>query len=90
MDHALFTHLKKRHFLAFFVSLLCSMIIVAAMPVYLPIGQTDAIGLPILAFPFLWSALFLHSYIAQKLKYAFLMQGLLIVSHSYFIYSALR
>lgn len=63
----LFTKPRRRVLLATLGVLLVSVIIVAGMPGYLPISQSNAIGLPVIFYPVLWLSLFLWALFDSKL-----------------------
>ncbi|MGH1370818.1 MAG: hypothetical protein ACRBBW_02200 [Cellvibrionaceae bacterium] len=62
-------------------SLLISVVITAAMPVYLPFNQGDRIAGPTLLFPFLWLGLFVYSATAVSMTRVWTVLGCLLVSH---------
>jgi len=77
----LFSHSFLRVLTAVLGCLLVSVVIVAAMPTYLPFELGNRIAGPSLLFPFLWLALFLYSVIASSLLRVWSLLGVLLVSH---------
>lgn len=62
----LFTSVKSRLAAALFGAILTATFMVAGMPGYLPFGQIDAIGVPIMLYPFIWTALFIYAFLAKS------------------------
>ncbi|KPZ72506.1 hypothetical protein AN944_00748 [Shewanella sp. P1-14-1] len=87
--NATFTHLKARSFAAIVLALITATIMIPGMTTYLPFHQNDAIGIPILLFSFIWTALFIYSYMATSVKYVYLIMLTLIISHSLLAYFSL-
>jgi len=84
-----FTAFKNRTFLAVVLTLITSVLMIPAMPTYLPVVQNDAIGIPVLLFPFIWTGLFIYSYMAESVKQVWLVMISLNVIHISCIYFAL-
>jgi hypothetical protein len=70
-------------------ALLAAVVTTAAMPLYLPLPQTDSIGIPILFFPLTWLLLFLFSAICHRLALVWLLQAALVLVHGVMIYGVL-
>jgi len=70
--------------------LFVSVVMTAAMPVYLPFNQGDRIAGPTLLFPFVWLSLFLYSAMCRSIKRVWGVLALLLVSHSLLIIWALK
>lgn len=85
----LFTAVKQRILAATLGVLLVAALLVAAMPAYLPFGTTDAIGVPIILFPFFWVGLFLYCFLAKSVWRVWSVLALTAVGHAYVIYSQL-
>ena len=58
-EQGLFSHFPWRITLASLVVFVVALVVAAGMPIYLPIGQANSIGLPIIFFPVIWLTLFL-------------------------------
>ncbi|MGL1956844.1 MAG: hypothetical protein OCD00_05945 [Colwellia sp.] len=84
-----FSYFKSRTFSAIVLTLITAVVIIPGMSTYLPFHQNDAIGIPILLFPFIWTALFIYSYMAKSIKQVFLVMSALIMVHVSCIYLAL-
>lgn len=84
-----FSYLPARLVAATAMVLLTSVLIVPGMSTYLPVHQNDAIGLPILLFPFVWSGLFIYCFVEHSVKRMWLVLVALAVIHIAFIYFAL-
>lgn len=81
-----FTHLKARSFAAIVLALITATVMIPGMTTYLPLHQNDAIGIPILLFSFIWTGLFIYSYMAKSVKYVYFIMLALITSHSLLAY----
>lgn len=86
---ATFNAFKNRTFLAVVMTLIASVVMIPGMATYLPFHQNDNIGLPILFFPFIWTALFMYSYMAKSVARVWLVMLAIILSHVACIYFAL-
>ncbi len=84
-----FSRLKNRLFAAIVMVLVTSVLIVPGMTTYLPLHQNDAIGLPILLFPFIWTALFIYCFMAESLWRVWAVLTGLAVLHGLCVYLAL-
>ncbi len=63
----LFSKPVRRVLLATLGVLVVSIVMVAGMPVYLPLSQSNALGLPVIFFPVLWLSLFLWALFDTRL-----------------------
>lgn len=84
-----FSHLKSRLFAAIFMVLIASTVTIPGMATYLPFHQNDAIGLPILLFPFIWTGLFIYCFMAQSVKRVWISLFALACFHIGCVYVAL-
>jgi hypothetical protein len=84
-----FNAFKNRTFLALVLTLITSVIMIPGMSTYLPLVQTDAIAVPVLMFPFIWTALFIYSYMATSVRNVWLLMVSLNAVHITCIYFAL-
>lgn len=84
-----FDRFKNRTFLAIVLTLITSVVMIPGMSTYLPLHQNDAVGLPILLFPFIWTALFIYSYMANSVTKVWVVMSSLTVIHIVCIYLAL-
>lgn len=89
MARPLFTHPRSRAWASALGSLVTSVLVTAAAPLYLPFSQTDSIGIPILLFPVTWLALFLYSALAARVDVVWLVLAGLGLSHAALIYLAI-
>jgi len=87
--NAAFNAFKNRTFLAIVMTLVASVVMIPGMATYLPFHQNDAIGLPILFFPFIWTGLFIYSYMAKSVLQVWTVLSALILIHVACIYFAL-
>lgn len=87
--NATFNAFKNRTFLALVMTLIASVVMIPGMATYLPFHQNDAIGLPILFFPFIWTGLFMYSYMAKSVTQVWVVLSALILIHLACIYFAL-
>lgn len=79
---SVFSALKSRNFAGILMAFITSVIIIPGMTTYLPLSQGDTIAIPILLFPFIWSGLFLYSYLAKNAWHPWLFMLLLTISHA--------
>ncbi|MEP1385588.1 MAG: hypothetical protein ABJJ44_10010 [Paraglaciecola sp.] len=84
-----FNGFKNRTFLAIVLTLITSVVMIPGMATYLPLHKNDAIGLPTLFFPFIWTALFIYSYMAKSITKVWFVMSALILIHIACIYFAL-
>jgi len=84
-----FDRLKSRHFAALLMALLTSTVMIPGLTTYLPLSAADQIAIPILLFPFIWTGLFIYSYMAQKVWHPWLLMLVLTISHGVLSYLAL-
>lgn len=87
--NATFSYFKTRMFCAIVLTLITSVVMIPGMSTYLPLHQNDAIGIPILLFPFIWTALFIYSYMAKSLKQVIAVMTTLTIIHVVCVYFAL-
>lgn len=64
-------------------------VLIPGMTTYLPFNMADQIAVPILLFPFIWTALCLYSYMAEKAWQPWALMLLLCISHGTLSYIAL-
>lgn len=81
-----FTHPKLRVVTACLIVLIVTTIMIPGMSTYLPFGVADQIGVPILFFPFLWTAFFIYCFIAEKVWHVWLLLTVLGISHGLLVY----
>ena len=84
-----FDAFKSRTFAATILTLIASVVMIPGMATYLPLHQNDAVGLPILLFPFIWTALFIYSYMAKSIKQVWAVLLSLTIIHLVCCYLAL-
>ena len=84
-----FNAFKNRTFLALVMTLLTAVIMIPGLSTYLPLHKNDAIGIPTLLFPFIWTGLFIYCYMAVSVKRVWLLMITLNVIHIACIYFAL-
>jgi len=84
-----FNFFKTRTFSAIVLTLITSVVMIPGMSTYLPFHQNDAIGIPILLFPFIWTTLFIYSYLATSIKQVYLVMLTLTLVHIACVYFAL-
>jgi len=85
----LFTSVRQRILAATLGVLFVTILLVAAMPAYLPVGTTDAIGLPIMLFPIFWVGFFLYCFLAKSIWRVWGVLSVVALLHVYVIYSQL-
>lgn len=71
----------SRNIAACLMALLTATVMIPGISVYLPLGIADRIGIPIFLFPFIWTGLFLYSYLAKNAWHPWLVMVLLIIVH---------
>lgn len=84
-----FSHLKSRLVAAIFMVLIASTVTIPGMATYLPFHQNDAVGLPILLFPFIWTGLFIYCFMAESIKRVWIFLTLITLVHIVCSYLAL-
>lgn len=84
-----FDAFKSRTFAATVLTLITSVVMIPGMATYLPLHLNDAVGLPILLFPFIWTGLFIYSYMAKSIKQVWLVLLALTAVHIACCYMAL-
>lgn len=85
-----FDSVVSRNFAAVIMALITATVMIPGMTAYLPLNITDQIAVPILLFPFIWTALFIYSYMAKKAWHAWALMLLLTLSHALFSWLALQ
>lgn len=84
-----FSNFKSRLTAAILMVLFTSVLIIPGMATYLPFHRNDAVGLPILLFPFVWAGLFIYCFIESSIKRLWLVLVGLAAIHILMIYMAL-
>ena len=84
-----FTATRRRHLIACVLALITAVIMIPGMTTYLPFQMNEQILLPILLFPVIWTALFIYSYLAQKVWQPFVVMIALCVLHGLLSFWAL-
>lgn len=84
-----FSSPKSRLVAACLMALVTSTITVTGMTTYLPFVVTDKVGIPILLFPFIWTALFIYAYLAKSAWRAWGLMLMLAMVHGLLAYLAL-
>lgn len=88
-DSHTFSYLKTRIVAAVFMVLITSTLMIPGMATYLPFHKNDAVGLPILLFPIIWSALFIYCFMETSMKRLWAVLVSLAAIHVVCIYMAL-
>ena len=88
-DNQTFSYLKTRIVAAVFMVLITSTLMIPGMATYLPFHKNDAVGLPILLFPIIWSVLFIYCFMEASMKRLWAVLIALAVIHFVCIYMAL-
>ncbi|WP_252736013.1 hypothetical protein [Aestuariibacter sp. A3R04] len=86
---SVFSFLKTRIFAAVIMVMITSTVMIPGMSTYLPFNQNDAVGLPILLFPFIWAALFIYCFLVTSVKQLWAVLVSLAAIHIICIYFAL-
>ena len=86
---SVFTSIKSRNLAGVLMAFITCVVLIPGMTTYLPFNQADQIAVPILLFPFIWTALCLYCYMAEKAWQPWALMGLLCVSHGALSYLAL-
>lgn len=84
-----FDRLKSRNFAGLLMALITSTVMIPGLTTYLPLSAADQIAIPILLFPFIWTGLFIYSYMAQKSWHPWVLMWVLTISHAILSYLAL-
>lgn len=85
----LFSSPRSRVFASTLGVLVVSLLMTAAMPLYLPFSQADSLGIPIIGFPITWLGLFLAVLFIEKIWRVWMLLATLSAIHSVLIYMAL-
>lgn len=88
-SRSVFTSITSRNFAACLMALITSVIMIPGMSTYLPFSAVDQIGLPIFMFPFIWTALFIYSYMSSKTWHPWALMFGLAVIHGVLCFLAL-
>jgi|TARA_B110000014_G_C19766681_1_gene399032 heme/copper-type cytochrome/quinol oxidase subunit 4 len=86
---SVFTSIKSRNIAAVLMAFITCVVLIPGMTTYLPFNMADQIAVPILLFPFIWTALCLYSYMAEKAWQPWALMLLLCISHGTLSYIAL-
>lgn len=84
-----FTAIKSRNIAGVFMAFITCVMLIPGMTTYLPFSATDQIAMPILLFPFIWTALCVYSYLAEKVWQPWALMIVLSLSHGALSYLAL-
>ncbi len=86
---SVFTALKSRNVAGVLMAFVTCVILIPGMTTYLPLNMADQIAVPILLFPFIWTALCLYSYMAEKAWHPWGVMLALSISHGVLSFLAL-
>ncbi len=86
---SVFTSIESRNFAGCLMAFITCIVLIPGMTTYLPFSAADQIAVPILLFPFIWTALCLYSYMAEKAWHPWALMMTLILSHAGLSYLAL-
>ena len=86
---SVFNAMTSRNFAGILMAFITSTIMIPGMTIYFPLSGADQIAVPILLFPFIWTALCLYSYLATKVWHAWALMGVLALFHAALSYVAL-
>lgn len=86
---SVFTSLKSRNIAGVLMAFVTCIMLVPGMTTYLPFSPADQIAVPILLFPFIWTALCVYSYLAEKAWHPWALMLSLSLSHGILSYFAL-
>ncbi|NKF52294.1 hypothetical protein G3R49_17175 [Shewanella sp. WXL01] len=84
-----FSAVKRRNLMAIILALITATVMIPGMTVYLPFSFEEQILIPILLFPFIWSGLFIYTYMAEKAWHPLVVMLALTFSHAGLSYYAL-
>lgn len=84
-----FSAVTSRHFAGLLMAFITCVLMIPGMTTYLPFGAVDQIAIPILLFPFIWTALCLYSYLAEKAWQPWVLMLLLSAVHAALSFQAL-
>lgn len=88
-DTPLFSAPRSRSLAVILGALVAAVVTTAGMPTYLPLVQTDSIGIPIVLFPLTWLLLFLFCAMSKSVTRVWLLLAVLTFVHAFLIYRAL-
>ena len=86
---SVFTAIKSRNVAGILMAFITCVILIPGMTTYLPFSAVDQIAVPILLFPFIWTALCAYSYLAEKAWHPWALMLTLSLSHGMLSYLAL-
>lgn len=86
---SVFTSIKSRNFAGVLMAFITCVVLIPGMTTYLPLSKADQIGVPILLFPFIWTALCIYCYMAKKVWQPWALMIALSLSHGTLSYIAL-
>lgn len=85
-----FTATKRRHILACLLALITAVVMIPGMTTYLPFAMEEQILIPIMLFPFIWTALFIYAYMAKSAWQPFIVMLVILLSHTGLSFMALQ
>mgnify|MGYP000237588213 CR=1 FL=1 len=86
---SVFTAIKSRNVAGVLMAFITCVMLIPGMTTYLPFSAADQIAVPILLFPFIWTALCVYSYLAEKAWQPWALMITLSLSHGILSYIAL-
>jgi len=86
---SVFTSIKSRNIAGVLMAFVTCIMLIPGMTTYLPFSAADQIAVPILLFPFIWTALCVYSYLAEKVWHPWALMLSLSLSHGLLSYFAL-
>lgn len=86
---SVFTAIKSRNFAGIFMAFITCVMLIPGMTTYLPFSAADQIAVPILLFPFIWTALCVYCYLAESAWRPWALMLALSLSHGALSYIAL-
>ncbi len=86
---SVFNAIKSRNVAGVLMAFITCIVLIPGMTTYLPFSTADQIAVPILLFPFIWTALCTYSYLAEKAWHPWALMTVLILSHGILSYLAL-
>jgi len=86
---SVFTSIKSRNIAGILMAFVTCIMLIPGMTTYLPFSAVDQIAVPILLFPFIWTALCVYSYLAEKAWHPWALMLSLSLSHGILSYFAL-
>jgi len=82
----LFSYPIVRSLVATIATLIVAIVITVGSPSYIPLGGADNLAVPVILFPFIWTALFLFTLMTKKFWKANVVLLALFVFHAVLIY----